>query len=356
MRTNVSWTALVVVAVLLVVAGGAWALYALDRGSHAKAPVVSSAGPLPSSSIASADGSGPVAATGLSGTASSGVDVEVPSLVGKSVKVAEALVTGAGLTVQTRVADPLVPGAQPNTVVSQWPAAQALVPQSSDVVITYQPAAGSATTTSTFIVVIDPGHQQKANVELEPIGPGSSQKKEKVGLGVTGVATGLPEYAQALAISLKLRDMLVSQGVQVVMVRTTNGVDIPNSVRAGIGNSAQADLVVRVHLSSSTDVSIAGIAILYPAGNKWVAGISARSLKAAQSVLSAVVGAAGAPSRGVFGKADQSGFNYSSRPVVLVECGLVSNATEDRLIATEAYQQKLAGGIAVGVMNYLRIR
>jgi N-acetylmuramoyl-L-alanine amidase len=133
-------------------------------------------------------------------------------------------------------------------------------------------------------------------------------------------------------------------------------VDIPNSVRAGIGNSAQADLVVRVHLSSSTDVSIAGIAILYPAGNKWVAGISARSLKAAQSVLSAVVGAAGAPSRGVFGKADQSGFNYSSRPVVLVECGLVSNATEDRLIATEAYQQKLAGGIAVGVMNYLRIR
>jgi N-acetylmuramoyl-L-alanine amidase len=349
-------TALVVVAVLLIVAGGAWALYTLDRGAHGQAPPVASAGPLPASSIASVDGSGAVAAVGPSDTTSAGVDVEVPSLVGKSVKVAEALVTGAGLTVQTRVADPLAPGVQPNTVVSQWPAARALVPQGSDVVITYQPVAGSSSATSTFIVVVDPGHQQKADLDLEPIGPGSSQKKEKVGLGVTGVATGLPEYAQVLAVSQMLRDELVSQGVKVVMVRATNGVDIPNSARAGVGNAAQADLVVRVHLGSSTDVTLAGIATLYPAGNAWVAAISARSLKAAQSVQEAVVAATGAPSRGVFGKADQSGFNYSKRPVVLVECGLVSNATEDRLIATGAYQRKLAGGIAVGVMNYLMNR
>lgn len=40
-----------------------------------------------------------------------------------------------------------------------------------------------------FLVVIDPGHQQKANLNLEPIGPGAATQKYKVTDGTTGVVT-----------------------------------------------------------------------------------------------------------------------------------------------------------------------
>ena len=40
-----------------------------------------------------------------------------------------------------------------------------------------------------FLVVIDPGHQQKANLNLEPIGPGATTQKYKVTDGTTGVVT-----------------------------------------------------------------------------------------------------------------------------------------------------------------------
>jgi N-acetylmuramoyl-L-alanine amidase len=47
------------------------------------------------------------------------------------------------------------------------------------------------------------------------------------------------------------------------------------------------------------------------------------------------------------------GFNYSKVPSVFVEMGLMSNAAEDRKLATAAYQDKLAVGMANGIVAYL---
>lgn len=344
-----------VLGVAAIVAAGVWAFIALGAGTAQAHLPASSDGPLPSVSIASVDGSASMAATAGVDATSTGVDVEVPALVGKPVKVAEALITAAGLTVQTRVANPPAPGVEPDSVVTQWPAANALVSPGAQVIVTYQPQAGG-TGVAPRIVVIDPGHQQKADLELEPIGPGSKQLKEKVGGGVTGVATGRTEYAEALAVSLKMRDALVAKGVQVVMVRTTNDVDIPNSKRAALGNSVKADLVVRVHFNGSTDANAKGICTVYPSGNAWVKAIAPASLQAAQKVESSVLAVTGAASRGVVGRSDLAGFNYSTRPSILVECGFLSNPAEDRLIATPAYQQKLSDGIVAGVMAYLQMK
>lgn len=335
------------------VAAGAWAYVSLVGHPVSSHVALATAGPLPPSSIASVDGSSSAPATAGALSATAGVDIEVPDLIGKPVRVAEALIAAAGLTVQTRVADPPAAGVAPDAVVSQYPAASALVPAGSGVVVTYQ-ARIAGNGASPFVVVIDPGHQQKPDLGLEPIGPGSKQMKEKVAGGVTGIATGFPEYAQALAISLRLRDVLVAKGITVVMVRTTNPVDIPNSKRALIGNAAKADLVVRVHLNGSTDTSMTGIDTLYPAGNAWVKAIQAPSLRAARAVQAAAVGATRAMDRGTLGRSDMSGFNFSTRPSVLVECGYLSNPAEDRAIANAAYQQKLANGIAAGVMAFLQ--
>ena len=65
---------------------------------------------------------------------------------------------------------------------------------------------------SGLVVCIDPGHQAHGDSSLEPVGPGSSDMKAKVSDGTAGTVTGTPESQLVLAVSLKLRDALVSNG------------------------------------------------------------------------------------------------------------------------------------------------
>ena len=73
------------------------------------------------------------------------------------------------------------------------------------------------------VVVIDPGHDLRANAQTEPIGPGSSTRKIKDGGGTRGVVSGLREADLNLRVSLRLRTLLERAGVRVVMTRTADG-------------------------------------------------------------------------------------------------------------------------------------
>ena len=42
----------------------------------------------------------------------------------------------------------------------------------------------------------------------------------------------------------------------------------------------------------------------------------------------------------------------SKLPIVLVECGFVSNAEEGRLLSTADYQEKVAWAIYAGIIEY----
>ena len=57
-----------------------------------------------------------------------------------------------------------------------------------------------------FLVVIDPGHQQKANLNLEPIGPGATTQKYKVTDGTTGVVTKKREAVLVLEMAFVLKE------------------------------------------------------------------------------------------------------------------------------------------------------
>jgi N-acetylmuramoyl-L-alanine amidase len=309
----------------------------------------------PTNSLATSDGvetTGSVAATGSLLTTGS-VDVEVPDVVGRTVAVAEALLKAAGFTMVTRVAPQATPGVAADVVVAQQPSSGSLANAGHAVTITYNPVAGTGAGAAQPVVLIDPGHQKTPDLTLEPLGPGSSEMKEKVKGGATGVVTRVPEYRQVLAISLKLRDRLQAAGVKVVMVRTIDDVNIANSKRAIMGNQAGAALAVRVHLDSNADATVRGFSTLYPSGNTWVKPIEAESKRAAGLVQSAAVKATGARDRGLFGRGDMTGFNWSKVPTIIVECAFMSNADDDRLAATSAYQDKLAAGIAAGVLEYL---
>jgi N-acetylmuramoyl-L-alanine amidase len=170
------------------------------------------------------------------------------------------------------------------------------------------------------------------------------------------VATRLPEYEIVLQISTNLKSRLERAGITVVMTRTTNDVNISNAERAAIANEAGADLFVRVHADGSTDPQVSGISVLYPGTGSFTTAISPESHRAATAVHDAVIASTGAASRGVVSRNDLSGFNWSKVPAVLVETGFLSNPVEDRLLASPHYQDKLAEGMASGILKYLKGR
>jgi N-acetylmuramoyl-L-alanine amidase len=51
-----------------------------------------------------------------------------------------------------------------------------------------------------------------------------------------------------------------------------------------------------------------------------------------------------------------TGFNWSDVPTIIPELGFLSNAEEDRLMATDAYRTKIADGLAGGIIQYLQGR
>ena len=61
----------------------------------------------------------------------------------------------------------------------------------------------------------------------------------------------------------------------------------------------------------------------------------------------------GAVDLGIVARKDISGFNYAKMPSLLVECGFMSNADEDRRSANPSYQDKIAAGISSGVLAFL---
>ena len=47
-----------------------------------------------------------------------------------------------------------------------------------------------------------------------------------------------------------------------------------------------------------------------------------------------------------------TGFNWSKVPVILIEMGFMSNAAEDKLMATDEYRSKLAAGLFNGCVAH----
>ena len=204
-------------------------------------------------------------------------------------------------------------------------------------------------------VVIDPGHDLRANLDTEPIGPGSATRKIKDGGGTTGVVSGLREAELNLRVALRLRPLLAQAGVRVVMTRaTTTRTSMGNIARARIANTARAALFLRVHADGSTDRTARGTHTLHPALRRgWTDDVYAESKRAAGIVQRDVRRALGFSDRGLQERSDFTGFNWSDVPVILVELGFMSNPAEDRLLAMPAYQRRAAVGLCRGTLRFL---
>lgn len=185
-------------------------------------------------------------------------------------------------------------------------------------------------------VLVDPGHGGK-----DP--------------GMVG-AGGLEEKGINLDISLKLKKRLEGKGFHVVLTRETDeGLydeqaenkklqDLKRRIR--LIEEESPDLVVSIHQNSYHEETVRGAQVFYYTD-------SAQSERAAELIQAAFREADPGNTKKAKGNSTYYILKKTEVPVVIAECGFLSNREEAVKLADEEYQQEMAEAAAKGVMRYL---
>ncbi len=174
--------------------------------------------------------------------------------------------------------------------------------------------------------------------------------------GKVGV-NGALEKDVNLCIALKLKEFLEQNDINVIMTREediglysesdSNKKVADMKKRVDIINNSNAMLAVSIHQNSFTQEGIKGAQVFYYAGSKGgkeYAEIIQEQLK--KSLQDGNKRAA---------KPNDTYYllKKTECPFVIVECGYLSNYKESALLVDEAYQEKLAWTIHLGLMTYI---
>ena len=200
--------------------------------------------------------------------------------------------------------------------------------------------------TSSDIILIDPGH-------------GGMD-------GGASSAAGVTEKDINLSIAFYIRELAEADGWNVVMTREED-IGLGDSGSKTIRSKKTADLIARrnmikdvnptvavsIHLNSfKQDRSVRGAQTFYPtgSGDQTVLDESKKFAEAIQEQL--VAGMADGTDRTALGKRDVLMFKNPTVPMVIIECGFLSNPEEAKLLEQEEYQRKLAKFIYEGILLY----
>ncbi|WP_346885769.1 cell wall-binding repeat-containing protein [Clostridium sp. UBA4395] len=184
------------------------------------------------------------------------------------------------------------------------------------------------TTNSNYRVFIDAGHGGDPRYGGDP----------------GACANGLEERHLTLAIALKVQRILQSQGIEVVMSRTTDKFLELREI-SSLANNSGADAFASIHINSATTTAAYGIETYY-----YPNRMDSKPL--ADSVQKQLISSTGAYDRKVK-TADFHVVRETKMPSILAECGFISNKSEAIKMSTNAYQELLASGISKGIVNYL---
>ncbi len=191
--------------------------------------------------------------------------------------------------------------------------------------------------TTPVIVVIDPGHG-----------------------GQDGGAThadGTMEKDLNLQFSLRLKEKLEQNGIQVIMTRETDtdtdgvkGFQKKQDLiqRAKIANNSQASAFVSIHMNSSSSPDDLGFQIFYGSFHKdsRVFAEKIRDHVRDANICYRIREVKAVPSSLYV-------FRTVTLPTVLVECGFLSNAKDRALLKQESFQNAFTDAVCQGILQYL---
>ncbi|MGN0181139.1 MAG: N-acetylmuramoyl-L-alanine amidase [Candidatus Ornithomonoglobus sp.] len=171
------------------------------------------------------------------------------------------------------------------------------------------------------------------------VGPGGTQEKDV-----------------NLDIVLKLREILESRGVRVVLTRSGDeGIydsdadtirrkkisDMHN--RLNIINGSGADLFISIHMNAFTQQSSHGLHVFYARSHPEAEPI-------ARAVTQSISALTGAQAHEVKTASETLYLMKNPKPpAILVECGFITNPEEEKLLGTDEYRAKIAYAIADAV-------
>ena len=201
---------------------------------------------------------------------------------------------------------------------------------------------------------------------------------------------GTREQAVVMDIALRLKKKLEKQGFEVILTRDTDKF-VSLAERSKCGNDRKADLFISIHANSSPNRAACGLEtyFLSEAKTDWERAVAARenaafdtgesssgltaggdvgliladlaqneylveSSELAARIQEVTVPYARIKDRGV----KQANF-YVLRngfmPAVLVECGFLSNRSEEKLLRQPEHRERLAEGISRGILEFAKL-
>jgi len=188
--------------------------------------------------------------------------------------------------------------------------------------------------------------------------------------GVDGGAEstdGVIEKDINLKIAMLLRDRLEAEDIRVVMTREDEnglyGGSQEGSIRTlkvrdmherrRIIEETAANLTVSIHLNSfSQDISVKGAQVFYPSsGDEAISEKSREAAAVMQDALNERVN--GEKPRTEQGKDDVYLLQNVAYPIVIAECGFLSNPEEREKLKTESWQEAVAEALEKGVCKFL---
>ena len=170
---------------------------------------------------------------------------------------------------------------------------------------------------------------------------------------------GTTEAETNLKIALKLQNLLEQSGSSVILTRSDENAiydiesktlrqkkisDIHNRVK--IGNESSADIFVSIHLNKIPQQQYDGWQTFYNAN-------STEGQKLAVSIQNNLNDAIQKENKRVAKSIENIYIvKHVEIPTTIVECGFLSNPTEEKLLLEDEYQNKLAWGIYNGIIDY----
>lgn len=168
--------------------------------------------------------------------------------------------------------------------------------------------------------------------------------------GAIGTLNGtqINEKDLTLSITYKVKAILEANGYKTSMTRT--GDTLPSlTERPAQANAENCALFVSIHINSAEATSAYGTEVYYSEENNGDSyGVTSQAF--AENVLNGMISNMGSYNRGVK-MANWAVIRRSNMPAILLEVGFISNQEELANMCSDDYQNKVAKGIAEGIIN-----